>query len=106
EGHLADDVRGRTEPVQADPRRVAGHRERPLSDESGAQERGRLKVRISLGHGKGVALVGDRVLRVPAVDVVTGEARAVAEVLQPRAAVAALAVSPPEPRHPHPRALL
>ena len=105
ERDLADDVRGGTEPVQAQPRRVARHRERPVSDQPGAQERGGLEIRIPLGHRERVALVGDRVLRVPAVDVVARETRSVAQVLAPGEAVAALAVCPSEPRDPHAVAL-
>ena len=50
------------------------------------------------------ALVGDRELRVAAVDVVAGELRVRAQVLAPRAAVATLAVGPREPGHADARA--
>src|SRR5439155_4588234 len=45
-----------------------------------------------------IALVGDDVFRISAVEVVTGEACSVAEVLAAARAVPARAVRPPEPR--------
>ena len=96
---LGDDVRGRAEPVEAEALRVAGQPQRAVADQSRAEERRGLQIRITLREREAEALVGDRVLRVAAVAVVAGEARPVAEVLASARAVAAVAVRPAEPRN-------
>ena len=101
-GHLADDVGGGAEAVEADPLRIAAEPQRAIADQPRAQQRRRLQVGIALGDRKAVALVGDRVLGVAAVELIAGEAGALAQVLPARAAVAALAVGPPQPRDPDP----
>ena len=80
--------------------RVAGHPQRAVADQAGAQQRRRLEVRVAVGQREAEALVGHRVLGVAAVAVVAGEACAVAEVLPARAAVAAVAVGPAQPGTP------
>src|ERR1039457_7180945 len=55
-------------------------------------------VRVPRGDGKAIALVRHGVFGVTAVDVVTGEARAFAQVLAPRAAEDALPARPAAPR--------
>jgi len=95
---LADDVCGGAEPVEPDALRVAGQNERAIADQPGAEQRGRLQIRIPLGDWEAEALVRDGFLGKAAVDVVAGEAGAVTEVLAPAAAVAALAARPAEPR--------
>src|SRR5262249_15058372 len=68
-------------------------------DQARAQQRRGLPVGIARRDRKAVARVGHRLLRVPAVDVVPGEAGSVAQVLLAGAAVAALAARPAQPRH-------
>ena len=89
-------------------RRARAARRRPpaqraVADQPGAEERRRLHVVEALRDRKAEALVRDDELRVAAVELVAGEARAVAEVLAP-AAVAALAAGPAEPGHANPLA--
>ena len=98
-GHLADHVRGRPEPVQAEARRVAGEPQRAVADQAAAQQRRRLLGREVVGQRQAEALVGDGQLGVAAVDVASGEARVDAQVLAVGAAVAALAVGVAEPRN-------
>ena len=101
-GDLADDVGRGAEAVEAEPLRVAAEPQRPVADQPGAQQRRRLEVRVALRDREAVALVGDRQLRVAAVELVAGEAGPLAEVLAAGAAVAALAAGPAEPRDPDP----
>ncbi len=100
--HLADDVGRGAEAVEADPLRVAAEPQRPVADQPRAQQRRRLEVGVALGDREAVALVGDRLLRVAAIELIAGEAGPLAEVLAARAAVAALAVGPSQPRDPDP----
>ena len=95
---LRDDVRRGAEAVEPEPLGVAGHAQRAVADQPGAEERRRLLVGVALRNRHAVALVGDGELRVAAVQVVAGEARAVAEVLASAQAVPALVVGPAEPR--------
>ena len=55
--------------------RVAGHAQRAVADQPGAQQRRGLGVAVAVGQRKAVARVGDGVLGVAAVDLVAGEAR-------------------------------
>ena len=71
--------------------------QRPVADQPGAQQRCDLQVGVALGQREAVALVGDRQLRVAAVDVPPGEARAVTQVLAAAQAVAAAPARPAEP---------
>jgi hypothetical protein len=97
--HLADDVRRRAEAVDPEPLGIAGQAKRPVPDQARAQERRRLEILVPVGQREAEALVGHRHLGVAAVDVVARESGAVAEVLAARAAEAAGAVGPSEPRH-------
>ena len=97
-----EDVGGGAEAVEADPLGLAGQAQRPIADQPGAEQRRRLLVGIAGRQREAEALVGDRQLGVAAVDVVAGEAGAVAEVLAARAAVAALAAGPAQPGHADP----
>jgi hypothetical protein len=58
-----------------------------------------VRVGVAVRDWKAETLVGDGVLGVPAVEVVAGEAGAVAEVLALRGAVATAPVRPSEPGH-------
>ena len=98
-GDLADDVRRGAEAVEAEALGVAGHPQGAVADEPRAQQRRGLEVRVAVGDREAEALVGDRVLGEAAVEVAAGEARAVAQVLAARAAVAARAAGPAQPRH-------
>ena len=82
---LADDVGAGAEAVEPEALRVAGHPQRAVADEPGAQQRRGLEVAEALGQREGVARVGHRARRVAAVAVEAGEARALAEVLAPAA---------------------
>src|SRR5207248_2713069 len=78
---LADHVRGRPEAVQAEPLCTLRERQRAVSDQAAAQQRRELLVGDAVGEWQAVALVGDGVLRVAAVDVTAGELRVDAQVL-------------------------
>ena len=98
-GDLADLVRGRAEAVQTEAGRVAGEPQRAEPDQAAAQQRRRLRVAQLARDREAEPLVGDGQLGVAAVDVAAGELRVEAEVLALGAAVAAVAVGPPEPGH-------
>ena len=100
--HLADDVRGRPEAVEAEALGVPRQPQRPVPDQPRAQQRRGLEVGIVVRDREAEALVRHGQLGVAAVARVAREDRPVAQVLAARAAVAALAVHPAEPRHPHP----
>ena len=68
-GDLADDVRAGAEAVEPEPLPVAGHAQRAVADEPGAQQRRGLEVAEALGQREGVAAVGHGVRRVAAVAV-------------------------------------
>src|SRR5947208_12744248 len=97
---LRHDVRGGAEAVETEPLGVAREPERPIPDQAGAQEGSRLETGIALGKWEAKALIDDRVLGVAAVEVVSGEARMVTEVLAPGAAEGTLAVRPAQPGNP------
>jgi oxalate decarboxylase/phosphoglucose isomerase-like protein (cupin superfamily) len=80
-GYLGHDVRGRPEPVQPDSIGVAGHPEGAVADQSGTEERRGLEVVIARGNREAEALVRNRPLRIASVELVAGEAGAVAQVL-------------------------
>ena len=101
-GDLADDVGRAAEAVEPEPLGVAAHPQRAVADQPRAEQRRRLEVRVAAGERQAVALVGDRELGVATVELIAGEARALAEVLAPAAAVATLAAGPAEPRDPDP----
>ena len=96
-GHLRHDVGGGAEAVDAEVRRVAGHAQRAIADQPGAQQRCRLDVGVALGQGKAVAGFGGRVLGVAAIDLVAGELRRIAEVLAAGDAVGARSAGVAEP---------
>src|SRR5574342_840494 len=68
-----------------------------MAYQSRTQQRGGLGGRVALGQGKTIAAVRAREVGIAAVDLVAGEARAVAQVLESAATVAAGAASPAEP---------
>jgi len=94
------------EAVQPEPVGIAREAERPVADQAGAEKRGRLQIVVLVRERQAVALIGDRPLRVAAVQVVAREANRLAEVLAPREAVAAGAVRPAEPRNAEPAPVL
>jgi hypothetical protein len=94
---LGEDVGGGAKAVQAEAPRAAGHPQRAVADQPGAQQRRGLRVGVAGWDLEAEALVGERVLGHAAVDVAAGEARQRAEVLAAGAAVGALAAGPPQP---------
>ena len=71
--HLSDDVGGRSETINAEPPRRSRHCQRPIADESRAQQRSSLGITISGWNRKTKALVSNRVLGVAAIDLVACE---------------------------------
>ena len=93
---LRDDVCGRAEAINAQPARVAGQPQSAVADQAGAQQR-RQRRGIAIGQREAVARVGDSEFGVTAVDLITGEARRIAQIFAAAHAEAALAASPAEP---------
>ena len=54
-GDLGDDVRRGAEPVEADPRAVAGKPQRAVADQPGAEQRRDLEIAVALGQREAVA---------------------------------------------------
>ena len=99
---LRDDVGGGPKPVDPDQRRVPGDAQGAVADQPSAHQRRRLDVAIARVDGKAIALVGDGQLGIAAIDLVAGEASAVAQILAAAAAVLAHPAGPVEPRHADP----
>src|SRR5206468_7138358 len=96
--HLRHDVRRGAEAVEPEPRRIPGGDERPVPYQAGAQEGRRPEIVVAVRDWEAKPRIGDRVLGVPAVDEVAGEARAITQVLATGAAVAAFTAGPAQPR--------
>ena len=94
-GDLNRDVGGRPESVETDPLGGPGETEGPEPDHPGAQERRRLDVPEPGRDPEHEPLVGDDLLGVPSVPVVSGEHRAVAQILAPGSAERAAPAGPP-----------
>src|SRR5574341_1413498 len=99
--HLRHEVRRRSEPVDAQALTIARGDEGPVSDQPGTQQRCRLEVTVLVRNRNAEPLVGDGQLGIATVQLVTGEAGAIAQVLLAVAAIAALAAGPAEPRDSH-----
>ena len=99
---LREDVGRAAEPDDPEPLGVAGEPQGAVPDQPGAQQRRRLAIGERVRHGEAEARVGDGELRVPARQLIPGEARVRAEVLPAGRARAADAARPPEPRHADP----
>src|SRR5262249_58693716 len=96
-GDLDQEVGRGADPVDAEAPRRTGEPQRAIADRARAEERRRLLVRIVRRELHAVAAVGHGVLGEAAVDVESGEARAVAEVLASGAAGVAGAARPARP---------
>ena len=95
-------MRRGAETVYADTFGIARGRQRPVADQSGAQQRGGLRIGIVIGQRETIILVGSRVFRVTAVQRVAGETRLVAQVLAPAQAKAAMPAGVAQPGHAQP----
>src|ERR1700737_3774669 len=96
-GDLRDDVRGVAEAIEPDALSIARQPQGAIADQAGAEQRCGMQIRITLGQRKTEALVGDAILSVAAIDVIAGEARVHAQVLETTAAKAAGLVDRREP---------
>src|SRR5437868_11228110 len=98
---LRNDVRGCAEAMDAEPLAVAGHSQRAIADEAGAQPRRHFHSGAVGGQCEAIAAVRERVLRVTAVDRVAGESREIAEVFTSAHAIRACAARVAQPRNAH-----
>jgi len=92
-------VGGSTEPVQAEARCIPRQHECAVADQPSAEKRRDLEVGVPLWELEAVPLIGHRLFRKTAIDLVAGEAGSIAEVLPSRAAEATGAIRPAEPGH-------
>src|SRR5947207_15916837 len=105
--HLREELSRGAEAVETEPARLAHPvteaREAvsAIADEPRAKKRGELSGRPFGRERQAVALVGEHLLGVTAVPRVPGEARPLAQILAPRAAIDAFAAGGGEPGHPH-----
>src|SRR6185295_9103743 len=97
--HLREQMRGGAEAVEAEIPAVARGFVRAIADQARAEQRCGVSVVVAVGNSEAVARVRDRVLRVAAVECATGEAGALAEILEPELAVATFAAREAEPGH-------
>ena len=95
--HLRHDVRRRAETVDAEMLRLAGHAQRAVADQPGAEQRRGLDVGVEVRDREDEAGIRQRVVRIAAVEGVAGESREVAEVLAAGAAIGAGAAGGAEP---------
>ena len=79
--HLRHDMRRRAEAVDAEALAVPCHLQRPVADQTGAEEGCRFRVAVALGQPENVARVRHSKLSVTAIDLIAGEEGAVAEIL-------------------------
>jgi hypothetical protein len=86
------------EPRQLAAERLAGKLQRAVADQTSAEQRRRLGVVIAAWQLEAVARVGGRVLGIAAVELVTGEARVVAQILLAAPAIETGAVGRAQPR--------
>ena len=92
----------RAEAVDSQPRCISGHDQRTVADQAGAEKRRRRNIVIVHRYGKAVALVGDGVFRIAAVQLIPGEAGVIAQVLTSGETVAANTARVAQPGHSHP----
>jgi hypothetical protein len=94
---LRDNVCRRTEAVNTEAFGIATLGQGSVTEQSCAEQGGRLRVRVGGRDEHTESLVSNGVFRIPAIEGVAGEARAVAEVFAVAAAILAFAAAPPEP---------
>ena len=94
---LGNDMRRSPKAVESQNVRVARHAKRSVADQSGAEQR-RKPIGFSvLREGEAVAGFGDGVIGVPALDLVAGKARVIAEIFASGMAKTAVAARMPKP---------
>src|SRR6516164_2093762 len=98
-GDLRDQVRRRSEAVDAEPARISRDPVRPIADQPCAEQRRCFEITVLPWEWKREPRVRDRVLRVTAVELIARETRLGAEILAPRAAVFAVPAGAAEPWH-------
>lgn len=81
--NLRHNMRRRAKTANADTLRVTRHHKRPIADQSRAQQRGRMRVIVTLGQMQAKAAVCNDLLGVSAVDGVSGEAGEVTKTSWP-----------------------
>src|SRR5260370_42148783 len=94
---LGDDVPGRAEAIDAEPRRAARHHQRPPADQAGAQQWRNRNIVALFTERECVARVGNGVRGAAAVPRVAGELRALAEAFHALLAETADAAGISEP---------
>ena len=99
ERDLRDNVRRRTEAINAEPPAFSCHFQRTVSDEARAKQGRRLRIAVRVGDREREGRVGDGVIRETAVSLVAGEFGVIAEVFLVMRAKAAVAASVSEPAH-------
>src|SRR4029079_10970625 len=70
---LRDNVGGRAEAIQPEPTSIAGHYERTVADEASAEQRRGGRIRVIGRQCKAIAVIGDGVLGIAAIEGVAGE---------------------------------
>src|SRR5207302_9717165 len=94
---LRDDVRRVAETIKTHALGIARQPERAVADQASAEQRGCMQVVIAVGQRQTKAFVGDAKLGIAAVELIAGEARVDAKVLEAAAAEAAGLVDRAEP---------
>ena len=79
---LGNEVRRRSESIDAEPSRIASHPQAAMADQSRAKERSGLDVRVAIRERKAVPLAGNGHFGITTVQVIAGKARAIAKVIK------------------------
>ena len=98
-------MRGSAEPVKAEPFWVAAFTQCAKADQSGAQQRSSGYVLESVGNGKTKTRIGHGKVGVTAINVVAGEACAIAKIFTTGPAELTFTTRPAQPRNADPIAL-
>src|SRR5437660_120750 len=101
---LYREMRRGTKTIEADPHRRSSCLERSPADKAGAQKRRGLLIAVVDRQTKHEPGVGDRLLRIAAVDLVARETRMRTKILFTTPAEFANTTRPTEPRHANPLA--
>jgi hypothetical protein len=96
-GDLHGDVSSSAETIEPEPRCIPGQAQSAKTDQPSAQQGSRLYICVNSRNGKAKPLVGNRVFGVAAIDLVSREAGAVAQVFATGQAVGTGPAGPTEP---------
>ncbi len=81
DGDLRDDMGRGAKAVETEPSGISSHSQGAIANQPGTKQGGGLRVRLRSGNREAVAMVGDCIFRIAAVDLIAGKPCLLAEVL-------------------------